>query len=195
MPLLRKKLTSSRNLPSKDIATKKQAKPDPPEEAEQEEEQEQEAKPAKKKGSWAAAFDSVPLTNNATGVKAGEKYEAIIRKAVLQPEDEKGQSVRMNCELCSEDFSKANQVAIWFKISDSDGDSVDGGVKALRITLAKLEYEEVTSDNLEDILAEINETQPGVILKPNLKDGYLNYRVEELCDNEVVQEYRDNIPY
>lgn len=199
MPLMKKKL-ASRSLPSKDISSKKT--PDPPKRREpelEENKQEEEGAQAqpKKKGSWAVAFDSVPLNNNAAGVRIGEVYEAIIRKAVLQPPDDKGQSVRMNCELCAPEFVEKgkNGIALWFRIVDKDGDPFEGGIKALRITFAKMGFE-VDSDNLEETLESISEEHPGVLIKTTSKDGYTNYQVVDRCDDSpLVQEYKDNIPY
>lgn len=202
MPLMKKKL-ASRNLPSKNISSSSKqetvATPDPPkrgrEKPEPEEDNEQE-EVQPKKGSWAAAFDSVPLNNNATGVRIGEVYEAVIRKAVLQPPDDKGQSVRMNLELCAPEFVEKgkNGIALWFRITDKDDDPFEGGIKALRITFAKMGLE-VESDNLEETLKSITEEMPGVLVKTSSKEGYTNYRIEDLCDSPLIQEYKDNIPY
>lgn len=170
-------------------------KPKPTRPAEEEEEEETEGAgvgAGKKRGSWAGAFDSVPLSNNAE-VSPGV-YEAIVRKVLLQPQDERGQSVRFNCELCSPEFEGKNSIAIWFQILDKDGEPKEGGIKALRFTLARLGYEP-SADELEEAFEEINEEQPGILLEAYHNQGYTNYRVKDVCDNDVVEAYKDNIPY
>lgn len=151
----------------------------------------------------AAAFAAVPLTNNATDIKAGT-YEAIIRAIVLQDADAKGQSVRVNVELCAPEFSEANQLVDWRKIINADGDAVGGGIRALGQDLARLGYEVPTPDedfeeNLEAIFDEITKEKPGVIVKVTYQNvggtSYQHFSIHGPCDNEVVEAYKDNVPY
>jgi hypothetical protein len=153
--------------------------------------------PKKRKG-LASAFDRIPLTNNADEVPAGQ-YEAIVRDVVLQEADSKGQSVRMHFELCDPQFAEANNITQWFKIVDAQGESVDGGIRALKQALAKLGYEP-SGEELEECFEEISGDKPGVVLKVSYsKDDSGNTWqraiIQAPCDNEVVAEYKDNVPY
>jgi hypothetical protein len=155
-------------------------------------------KPAAVKGGGglADAFDSVKGFNNADDVPIG-KYEAIIRDVVLQEPDAKGQSARMHFELCSDDFTDANSVTTWFKLQDTDGEPVRGGLMALKATLAKLGYDP-KGDELEAVFEEITNENPGVLIKISYttdSNHYQRIQVDSLCDNEVVEEYKDNVKY
>jgi hypothetical protein len=146
----------------------------------------------------ADAFDSTSATGNADDLPAG-KYEAIFKSGILQEPDAKGQSVRVSFELCHPDLQDNNQVTTWFKLFDASENKVEGGIRAFKGTLAKLGYK-ATFDELEDILAELTEERPGVMLKISYskdRDGNVWQRavVESLCDNQIVQEYKDNVPY
>jgi hypothetical protein len=148
--------------------------------------------------SLAQAFDDVPMSNNADNLPPG-KYEAIIKDVVMQAKDAKGQSVRMHFELCSPNLAEANSITTWFKIADADEQIVGGGIRALKQTLAKLGYE-ATFDDLEECFEQITEEKPGVLLKISYsKDAQGNEWqravVEDLCDNDIVAAYKDNVPY
>lgn len=157
-------------------------------------------KKPKKKSALAAAFASTPLSNNADDIPAG-KYEAIVRDFVLQDPDAKGQSARIHFALCSPDFSESNQITQWFKLLDSDEEPVEGGIKALGASLAKLGYDMPDDeDNLEEVFQEITNEKPGVLVKVSYsKDSNGNTWqravIQGLCDNEVVQEYKDNVQF
>lgn len=179
---------------------------------EDEEIDEEEAPPVKKvmktakpatKSALAKAFSAVPMSNNATSIKAGT-YEAIIRSFVLQAPDAKGQSVRINAELCGEDFAEANQLVDWRMLINKDGDAVMGGIRALGNDLARLGYEIPTIDedfdeNLEATFEAITKEKPGVLLKVTYQHAngvdYQHFAVQGECDNEVVQAYKENTPY
>lgn len=155
-------------------------------------------KPAGKKSALAAAFDRIPLTNNADQIPAGT-YEAIIRDIVMQEPDAKGQSVRVHFELCASEFEDGNNITSWFKIVDSEGESVDGGIRALKQSLAKLGYE-VSGVELEECFDEISKEKPGVVLKVSYAQDaqgntWQRAAIQSTCDNEVVAAYKDNIPY
>ena len=154
--------------------------------------------PPKKRKGLASAFDRIPLTNNADEVPAGQ-YEAIVRDVVLQEADSKGQSVRMHFELCDPQFAEANNITQWFKIVDAQGESVDGGIRALKQALAKLGYEP-SGEELEECFEEISGDKPGVVLKVSYsKDDSGNTWqraiIQAPCDNDVVAEYKDNVAY
>lgn len=160
------------------------------------------AKPAKK-SALAKAFAAVPMSNNATSIKAGT-YEALIRSFVLQAPDAKGQSVRINAELCGEDFSEANQLVDWRMLINKDGDAVMGGIRALGNDLARLGYDvpeqdEDFDENLEATFEAITKEKPGVLLKVTYQHAngvdYQHFSVQGPCDNEVVQAYKENTPY
>jgi hypothetical protein len=158
---------------------------------------------SKGRSSLAAAFDSVSLSSSASEIPPG-KYEAIVSRLTLQEPDQKGQSVRANFELCSPAFDNKNQLVTWFKLLESDHRTpIDGGIKAFKAMLAKLGYELKGAD-MEDpdseIYATITQEQPGVTLKISYQqanDGntYQRILVDSLCDNEVIAQYKDNVPY
>lgn len=150
------------------------------------------------RSSLAEAFDNTSATNNADDLPPG-KYEAIVKNAVLQEPDAKGQSIRMSFDLCNPDLAENNQVTTWFKLFDANGNKVDGGIRAFKGTMAKLGYKP-KFDELDEVLAEIMEERPGVLLKVSYskdRDGNVWQRavVDSLCDNEVVQEYKENVVF
>lgn len=146
-----------------------------------------------------AAFDSVPLSSSASEIAPG-KYEAIVTRITLQAPDSKGRSVRANFDLCSPKFENKNQLVTWFKILENNlRTPVAGGVKALKIMLGKLGYDPRGSE-MEQCFAEITNEQPGVMVNISYQEGndgvtYQRIIVDGLCDNEVVEAYKDNIPY
>lgn len=173
-----------------------------------EEEVEEEPK-RKKKGSLslsalAQAFKSVPLSASAQNVKAGI-HEAIVRSIVLQEPNDKGQSVRINVDLCSPEFEESNQLVDWRMIMNVDGEGVGGGIRALANDLAMLGYEIPEADddfdeNLKADFAMITREKPGVLIKVFYQNAngvdYMHFRIHgEASDNPVIEEYRDQNPY
>ncbi len=158
---------------------------------------------SKGRSSLAAAFDSVSLSSSASEIPPG-KYEAVVTRLTLQEPDQKGQSVRANFELCSPKFENKNQLVTWFKLLESDHRTpIDGGIKAFKAMLAKLGYE-LKGVDMEDpnseIYTEITQEQPGVMLRityQQANDGntYQRIIVDSLCSNDVVAQYKDNVPY
>jgi hypothetical protein len=150
--------------------------------------------------SLAAAFDAVPASNNADDVKPG-KYEAIISSVVLQDWDPKGRSVRMKFELCDPELSDQNQVTTWFKLFDADRQAFEVGTSIFKRTMAKLGYDgdDVKFKKLEKLFAEISEEQPGVIVSISYNQTttgrWQRVNIDDLCDNDVVQAYKDNVAY
>lgn len=168
------------------------------EEAEDEEEQPKRKVSKKVKSALAKAFDSVPLSGSADEIPAG-KYEAIIREAVVQPfSEEKGQSIRFKYEFATEGIA-GSQMTQWFKIIDSEGQPVDWMIDMLKKALAKLGIE-IEGDELEETVQEIHETHPGIVLKVAYAKGsdgnvYPRLTIQGPCDNEVIEEYKDSVPY
>jgi hypothetical protein len=119
------------------------------------------SRPAAAASSLANAFDAVPASSNADSIPPG-KYEAIVRSAVLQEPEAKGQSIRINFELCSPDFGDANQITTWFRIFNAEKEAQAGGIRAFKGAMAKL-GEEVTFGELPKLLSELTENQPGVV--------------------------------
>lgn len=152
-----------------------------------------------KKNLLAAAFDRIPLTNNADEIPAGT-YEAIVRDIVLQEPDNKGQSVRIHFELCNPEFKETgNSITQWFKIVDARGESVDGAIRALKAALAKLGYEP-SGEELEECFEQITDEKPGVLVKVSYsKDEAGNVwqraNIQGQCDNDIVMQYKDDMPY
>jgi hypothetical protein len=175
-------------------------------EPEDEEEQQAEQKPllkkkgalaSKPKSNLAAAFDQVPISGSARNITPGT-HEGIIRKFLIQQPDAKGQSARIEYELCDPEFQGANQVTGWFKLLDADLKTPGGGMKPFKIALAKLGYEPENLEEAEACLQEITENNPGVLVKISYDENYPDYprtRIESESDSEVVEAYRDNIPY
>jgi hypothetical protein len=153
---------------------------------------------SKQKSGLAAAFDAVPISNNAKNIPPGT-YEAIIRRFVIQQPDAKGQSARIEYELCDPEFQgKENSVTGWFKLLEPDLRTPGGGMKPFKIALAKLGYEPENSEEAEACLQEITENNPGVLIKITYDDNYPDYprtRIESESDSEVVENYRDNVVY
>lgn len=154
-------------------------------------------KKAKSKGASALAnaFDNVPLTNNST-VKAG-KYEAIIKEMVLQPYEEgKGQKIRIKYELCDPEYTEDNELTDWRTIVAKDGEANEVGIRLFKQELARLGYE-VTFDELEECFEQITDEKPGIMVKVSYREwqgnDFLQTSIDDLCDNDVVQEYKDTI--
>jgi hypothetical protein len=165
---------------------------------------------AKKKGSLGAALGSVPLTNNAKGVPEGN-HEAIITEFVIQKPDHKGQSVRIKFELVDPEFAEGgkNVITGWYKLmgtKESLDEPNEGGMRAFKMALAKLGYDPDELDESEDpeqayldVLDEIERDKRGVIVKISYDPSYPEYprtRIEDgEADTELIQAYKDNIPY
>lgn len=177
-----------------------QAKPRPPQFENDEAEDEAEATPNSKKGSLEERFNAIASATgfaNAENIPPG-KYEAIVSEGVYQAPDAKGQSVRLRFDLCDPDYKDQNQIAQWYRILDADNEPFVGGIKALAFQFAKLGYE-LTLSGIEEDLAKITEDKPGVLVKVSYRDyqgaQYPKVNIEGLCDNDVVQEYKDSVPY
>jgi hypothetical protein len=156
-------------------------------------------KASKSKSALSQAFAAVPMTNNADDLPPAT-YEAILRAGVLQDADARGQSVRFNFDLCDPRFSEANNVAAWRKLLDENDEPVGGGVRTLYNDLAKLGYEKpADEDELIEILDDITNEQYGVLVKISYRkwegNDYQTVNIVGKCDNEVVQEYRENVKF
>lgn len=154
------------------------------------------------KSSQAAKFDSVKPSSRADNIPAG-KYEAVIKSIGWQKPDGRGQSIRVNYDLCNPEFGNSNQVAGWFRIFDANGDEVPVGIQIFKAAMIRLGYEEPSFDDLEPLFEEINNDNPGVLLNitysdpSKSKDGrrFQQPNIDSQCDNDVVQEYKDNVAY
>lgn len=160
--------------------------------------------------SLAGRFNAIvkSFSNNASDIPPG-MYEAVISEAVLQEPDTKGQSVRLKFELCSPDFEGQNVLTNWFRIFDVEGEPFAGGIKSLAYNLARLgvgfDFDGLTTkeeveEHIGEVLAGITEEKPGIIAKVVNNPGndgriFTNVSVEKPCDNDLVQEYKDNVPY
>jgi hypothetical protein len=175
------------------------------EDDDEDDEDEAPAKPVsklKKKGvgktsSLAKAFASVPLSNNAEEVPTG-KHEAIISDFVIQDPGEKGQSARIKFELCEDEFSGKNELTAWYKLLDAELEPNEWGMRAFKTALAKLGYEPESLDEAEEVLDEIKKDRPGVLISVSYQKGYEDFpriKIEGPCDNEVVEAYKDNVPF
>jgi len=155
-------------------------------------------KASKAKSALSAAFSSVPMTNNADDIPSG-LYEAILRSAVLQDPDPRGQSIRFVFELCDPKYSEANHIASWRKMLDESGNPVSGGVRAFYQDIAKLGWgKPENEEDLIQILEDLNQEEYGVMIKVGYRkwegNDYQTVAIMSRCDNEVVQEYRDRNP-
>lgn len=158
------------------------------------EEEEEEDTPATK-GSLDHVMKNVSLSNNASDVPAGT-HEAIIQEFVLQAPDTKGRSVRVKFEMIEEPFA-GKTMTTWFKMLQDDLiTEVEGGVRALKLALAKLGYEEPSSEKeLTKYLAEITKEHPGVLIRVTYDGQWTRIRIDDRSDSDVVEAYKDNIPY
>lgn len=161
---------------------------------ENDEEQEQEQP---RKGSLDHVMKNVSLSGDAKDVPTGT-HEAIITEFVLQQPDSKGRSARIKFELCDPEFpSGRNELVTWFKLLEDDLiTEVTGGVKALKMALARLGYDEPESEKeLVRDLQKISKEQPGVVIKVSYDGQWRRIRIEDTSESEVVTNYKDNIPY
>jgi hypothetical protein len=148
--------------------------------------------------SLAARFDAIASGDSETEKLTPGKYEAIISEAVLQPADAKGQSVRLAFSLCNPEYSDQKSIPQWFKIYDAEGQLFEVGIRMLAQGLARI-GRKLTFDDLEEILAELNESKPGVIIKVSYTQGigrvFTNAPIDGPCDNDMVQAYKDDVAY
>jgi hypothetical protein len=91
-------------------------------------------------------------------------YEAIIREAVVQEPDARGQSVRLKFELCGAEFGDQNTITQWFRIFTEDDEPFEPGIKSLAYNFAKLGLE-LDFNTIDEVCAELSEERPGVIVK------------------------------
>lgn len=143
-----------------------------------------------------ATYDTIkPGGGSASDIPPG-RYEAIVVGAVLQEPNQKGQSLRVNFELCTEDLA-TNEVPTWFKFYAADGTINEFGIRLWKMALTKLGYEDVKEDDLPELLEQIMEDRPGAIVKISYETvvGYSTpfqrVEVEAPCDNDVVAAYKD----
>lgn len=212
--LIPSKLTVKKKLPpppvEDEVEDEVDVEEEPGEEKEEDEEEDEEEtpRPTKKKGkaksALARAFAAVPLSGNSI-MKAG-LYLAIVRSFILQPPDARGISVRINVELCDPEIEEADRHRVdWRKIIDADGQPVGGGIRAFANDLAHLGYEipdidEDFEDNLQAIFDEIGKERPGINLKVFNQRGndgteYAHFAIQGVSEDEVIEEYKNNIPF
>lgn len=153
----------------------------------------------KGKSALAKAFDSVPLSNSAENIPAG-KHECIIREARVHPfNEERGQNITFKYEFCADPHT-GKQMTQWFKILDANNQPVDWMIDALHQSLVKMGID-ITGEQLEDTIQEINDEHPGILLKltyvVSTKDGntYPRFNIQGQCNNDVVEAYKDNVRY
>ena len=161
-----------------------------------------------RKLSRAEAFNAISVSGNADQIEAG-RYEAVITSVVLQEPDLKGQSIRWNFELCDPDLGENNKIVTWNKLFWADNSPCIPGIKILKVSLAKIGYEDVQIDpddeelqKLRTVAEEITDSEEriGVLLNISYnkgKDGvtYQRVMIDAASDNDMVQAYRDRIPY
>ena len=124
------------------------------------------------------------------------KYEALIKELVLQPADEKGQSVRIKYHIISEGEFQGQELAQFYKII-TDDKKPGPGLGFLKRDLAVLGQQDVKFGDLENVFEEIvNDEQLGVLItvKQNMAftNAYLNGIIP---DAEIVTNYRSEHPF
>ena len=155
------------------------------------------------KGSLGAVFRSVPLNSNAKNIPEG-LHEAVLTRFVIQQPNTKGQKAMAEYALVNPDFGEKNKVQGWFGIMDEKGEAAKG-LYWFKIALSKLGYdtdkfdeEEDPTDLYEQALEEITDEQPGVLIKISYNADYPdspNVRLEDQADSQLIQEYKDNVPF
>lgn len=141
--------------------------------------------------SKAQAFDEVSPGGGA--VPAG-KYEAVLKEAVLQDPDDKGQSARFKVLIASENYM-GEELTWWNKIFDVD-ENPTGGVKFLKQTLAKLGYPDVTFDDLESVFEELTNDHPGCAIQVKINEGYTNVYINGLIeDSPAIRALHETNPF
>jgi len=142
--------------------------------------------------------DIKPGGGNANDIPPG-RYEAILLSAVLQEPNENGQSLRLNFQLCNDDLPTTD-LPTWFKFYRADNSINEFAVGLWKSTLARLGYQDVKEADLPELLDQIGQDQPGVIVKVSYQTpkGYTTtfqrVDVEATCDNDVIAAWRDNHP-
>ena len=141
------------------------------------------------------AIDRTSASGDADNIPAGS-YEAMVTEIVMQPFDPaKGQSLRMKFQLCGSDW-EGKKVATWFKILDAHKQPAEFTIGKLKGVFAKLGYK-LTYEAMDGVIEEIKEAQPGVILKINYQNvegtRYQRVEVMDICDNDVIQEFKDRV--
>ena len=161
-----------------------------------------------KKLSRAEAFNAISVSGNADQIPAG-KYEAVITSVILQEPDLKGQSVRWNFDLCDPDLGDNNKVVTWNKLFYADDSPCIPGIRIMKVSLAKIGYEDVQIDpddeelrKLRTVFEEVTDAEEkvGVLLNISYNKGtdgvtYQRVMVDSASDNDMIQEYRDRVPY
>jgi hypothetical protein len=144
------------------------------------------------------AFANTPLSNNEEDLPKG-LYDAILSELVLQDfEDGKGQFVRTKYELCTPDF-EGRIIPQWWKILDKDGKPIEFPFQMMKEALAKLGYNPKDYDELQEVCEEVTDQKPGVSIKISYQEYQGSERVRVTIqgeqDNDVIQEYKDSVPY
>lgn len=125
----------------------------------------------------------------ATGAVDPGKYEAIIGEMVLQPEDEKGQSVRVNFEIATDGEFRGEKLAQFYKCFEANGDP-GKGLNFLKRDLAILGKPDVKFSELEDVFQEIVDAQTGVLITVKQNGQYTNVYLNGLCeDSSIIDDY------
>lgn len=139
--------------------------------------------------SKASAFDNA----KAQGTVDPGKYVAVIEELVLQPEDEKGQSVRMKYGIASDGEFRGVQLAQFYKILEVDG-TAGKGASFLKKDLAVLGYGDTKFADLEEAFEEIVGKDMGVVITVKLNGTFTNCYLNGLAEenDDVVQEYLDS---
>jgi hypothetical protein len=136
-------------------------------------------------GNKADLFDKA----KATGAVEPGKYEAIIAEMVLQPEDEKGQSVRINVEIATEGEFRGEKLAQFYKCFEANGDP-GKGLNFLKRDLAILGKPDVKFSELEDVFQEIVDAQTAILITVKQNGQYTNVYLNGLCeDSAVIDDY------
>ena len=145
------------------------------------------------KGEGQSKADLFNQTRPQGAIDAG-KYEAVIAELVLQDEDEKGQSVRINYEIATDGEFRGQRVAQFYKVFEASG-GVGKGAAFLRKDLAVLGYDNVEFDDLEDVFEEIVEKNLGVVITVKINAPFTNVYLGGLCeDSDIIQEYLADRP-
>ena len=111
---------------------------------------------------------------------------------VLQPEDEKGQSVRINFEIATEGEARGEKLAQFYKCFEANGDP-GKGLNFLKRDLAILGKPDVKFSELEDVFQEIVDAQTGVLITVKQNGQYTNVYLNGLCeDSSVIDDYLAN---
>lgn len=138
-------------------------------------------------------MDKSALFNKAkaAGQVDNGRYEGIIAELVLQPEDEKGQSVRVKYEIATDGDFRGESVTQWYKIFEANG-TQGKGLGFLKRDLTMLGYPDVDFDSLEDAFEEIVDKNTAVVFQVKQNGNFTNVYLQGLCeDSDVIAEYLD----